>query len=350
MDTLFEKLNKELVDNTNRLQKSYQMLENVGEIEVGTAEKELVWQQDRVCLYRYKSENPSCKVPVLIVYALVNTYKMMDIQPDRSFIRRMLSQGLDVYLIDWGGVTQAEKYLTIEDYVQGYVNDSVDFIRKAHNIEKVNLLGVCQGGTFSVMYSALNPEKVQNLVTLVTPIEFDINEGLLFKWSKDLDVDKIVDAHRGVVPGKFLDFAFDMLKPMNKTRKYTNILNMFDDEARLTNFLRMEKWISETPDQAGETYRQFIKDLYKENKLVKGNMVLGGKKIDLKKITMPVLTIYASEDHIVPPAATKPLNDLIGSTDKELYEFPGGHIGVFVGARSQKELAPTLAEWIKKRI
>ncbi|HLG03441.1 MAG TPA: class III poly(R)-hydroxyalkanoic acid synthase subunit PhaC, partial [Bacteroidia bacterium] len=66
-------------------------------------------------------------------------------------------------------------------------------------------------------------------------------------------------------------------------------------------------------------------------------------------ITMPVLNIYAAEDHLVPPAATIPFNNLIGSKDHELYKFPGGHIGVFVGSRSQKELAPAVANWLLAR-
>jgi polyhydroxyalkanoate synthase len=111
----------------------------------------------------------------------------------------------------------------------------------------------------------------------------------------------------------------------------------------------MEKWISESPAQTGECFRQFMKELYQQNKLVKGELEVGGKKVNLKNLTAPLLNIYATEDHLVPPAATKPLNDLVGSSDKELYSFKGGHIGVFVGGKSQKELAPAVTEWLKKR-
>ena len=82
---------------------------------------------------------------------------------------------------------------------------------------------------------------------------------------------------------------------------------------------------------------------------MKGELEIGGKRVNLKHISMPLLNIYASADHLVPPAATRPLNDLVGSEDKTLYEFQGGHIGVFVGGRSQKELAPAIAGWLKAR-
>src|SRR6185369_3893343 len=122
-----------------------------------------------------------------------------------------------------------------------------------------------------------------------------------------------------------------MLKPMMNVNKYKSMVDIMQDKDKMMNFLRMEKWINDSPNQSGECFRQFMKDLYQENKLVKGELVFGGKKVSLKNITMPLLNIYAAEDHLVPPAATIPFNDYVGTKDQELYKFPGGHIGVFVG-------------------
>jgi polyhydroxyalkanoate synthase len=141
-----------------------------------------------------------------------------------------------------------------------------------------------------------------------------------------------------------------MLMPFSlNIRKYVDMLDTLGDKEKLLNFLRMEKWIFDSPGQAGECLRQFIKECYQDNKLVKGELEIGGTRVYLRNITMPLLNIYASADHLVPPAATKPLNDLVGTEDKTLYEFIGGHIGVFVGSKSQKELAPSIASWLHKR-
>jgi polyhydroxyalkanoate synthase len=260
-----------------------------------------------------------------------------------------LEQGADVYLIDWGNATITERYKTLADHICGNLNDCVEFVRKKHRLDRVNLMGVCQGGTFSVIYAALFPKKIKNLITLVTPVDFDRGDGLLFRWAKDTDVDAIVDGFDGIVPGEFLNTGFDMLKPMSKIRKYLALPALLTDPNALLHFLRMEQWVSDSPAQAGETYRQFIKDLYQQNKLVKGTLEIGGRTVSLKKITAPVLTVFAKDDHIVPPATTTPLNDHIGSTDKQLLEFPGGHIGVFVGSRSQNVLAPAIAKWLAAR-
>ena len=340
---------QDLTETTNKIIAGYQTIQQIDEVEVATAPKEIVWQEGKIKLYRFSTEPGSEKrsgTPLLIVYALVNRSDMMDLQPDRSIIRNLLQHGQDVYLIDWGYATRADRYTTLDDYINGSVDDMVNFILKTHKISKLNLLGVCQGGTFSLIYSALHPEKVNKLVTMVTPVDFSTEDGLLFKWSRSLDIDALVDGFGGVIPGEFLNFGFDQLKPMGKVRKVGNLISILDDKDKLLNYLRMEKWIADSPNQAGEAYRQFIKDLYQQNKLIKGELVVGSK-VDLKNITMPLLNIYATEDHLVPPSASIPLNDFVGSKDKTLYKFPGGHIGVFVGSRSQKELAPAINKWLK---
>lgn len=333
-----------------KMVKGFETLRSIDKVEIATSPKTAVYHEDKLTLYRYDRDTATTfKTPVLIVYALVNTYKMLDLQPDRSYIRNLLNAGLDVYLIDWGFPGRSDRYLDMDDYVNGYINNCVDHIRKKHRLEKINIMSICQGGTLSVIYAALYPDKVKNLVTHVTPVDFSTNDGLLFRWSRDMDFDLLVEGHGGLVPGEFLNQGFDLLKPMMKVQKHQALTHSLDDKDKLLNFLRMEKWISESPDQAGECFRQFMKDLYQKNKLVKGELEVGGRKVNLKNITCPLLNIYATEDHLVPPAATIPLNDLVGSKDKELYSFKGGHIGVFVGGKSQKELAPAVTRWLKER-
>ena len=340
---------KETLELSRKLVKACEILRQIGEIKVGASPKEVVFEYDKIKLYHYKSEAPiTCRVPVLISYALVNRPYMLDLQPDRSFIRRLLQEGLEVYVIDWGYPTQADKYVTLDDYLNMYLNDCVDCVRDSARHGAINLMGICQGGTFAAIYAALYPKKIKNLITIVTPVDFSTNDALLFRWSKNMNVDAMVDTY-GVISGEVLSAGYLMLKPFMKISKYVDILDAMDDHEKVENFLRMEQWILDSPAQAGECYRQFIKELYQQNKLARGGLMVGEKPVDIKKITMPLLNIYASDDHIVPPNASTPLNDLVGSSDKELYSFKGGHIGVFVSAKSQKELAPAIANWLHKR-
>jgi polyhydroxyalkanoate synthase len=336
---------------TAKLFGNYAAMQSVHEVEVGTAPKDVVYEDGKLKLYHFRPQpgiRQSVQTPVLVVYALVNRPYMLDLQPDRSMIRNLLAQGLDVYMIDWGYPTKADRFTTLDDYVSGYIGGCVQHIQRTTGFEKISLVGICQGGTLSTIYSTLYPEHVNALIPIATPIDFSTNEGLLFHWAKSLDVDAIVDAF-GVVPDTFLNAGFLMVKPFARLEKYAAALDLHDESEKLQNFLRMEQWIFDSPAQAGECLRQFVKDLYQENRLLKGTLQLGKRTATLKNLTMPLLNVYASSDHIVPPQATVPLNDYAASKDKTLLEIPGGHIGIFVGAKAQRELAPKIAEWLKQR-
>ncbi len=353
--------NLDVIESYRKFITGMEILFQPTDISVGTTPYEIAYGEDDMKLLHYiPTVENVYPVPVLIVYAFVNRYYILDLQPDKSVVKKLLDEGLDVYIIDWGYPSGADRYLTLDDYVNGYLNNAVEWIRKKSKADKITLMGVCQGGTLSVMYAALHPEKIKNLVSLVTPINFDTDKGLLHIWAKSLDVDKIVDYY-GIVPGDLLNVGFLLTDPFRlMIDKYAGLFDRiecepdneacrFKNEEMVKNFLRMEKWIFDSPDQAGEAYRQFMKDCYQKNLLIKNEMKLDGKMIDLKKITMPLLNVMAETDHLVPNAASIPLNDAVSSTDKEMLVFPTGHIGIFVGSKSQKEVCPKIAQWLKPR-
>jgi polyhydroxyalkanoate synthase len=349
-DQPFRTMIEESARVQQRLLKGLENILQVRDIDTGTTPRELVYKEDKVELYHYRSEGPEVvPVPLLVVYALVNRQYMMDLQQDRSLFRKLLASGIDLYVVDWGYPSQADKYLTMEDYIAGYMDNIVDFVRRRAHVDKINLLGVCQGGTFSLIYSALFPEKIRNLVLMVAPVDFDTRDGLLNVWSKVLDADLMVDV-LGNIPGEFMNLGFLWLRPFQLILdKYVGLLDNIDDPAIVQNFLRMEKWIFDSPDQAGETIRQFIKDLYQGNKLVKGKLVIGNRRVNLKKATMPILNIYGEQDHLVPPHCSRCVEDLVGSVDVTTKGFPLGHIGMYVSSRAQTDLAPTVAKWLIRR-
>lgn len=341
---------KEFLDFEGKLLEGFETLMSVDYSGSNATEKELIFEQDKMKLYHYKSrvDKPN-KTPVLIIYALVNKQYMMDLQEDRSLIRNMLDGGQDIYIIDWGYPTAEDRYLTLEDYIEGYIDTCVDVICERHKLKAINLLGVCQGGTFSLIYSALHQDKVKNIVSLVTPVDFSTDDGLLFRWGKHLNVEKVANYY-GVVPGDFMNAGFLLLKPYDlMVDKYLGMVDVLDDPKKTANFLRMEKWIFDSPGQAGEALKEFIVEMYQKNSLAKGEFKLAGRPVDLKNITCPVLVILGKKDNQVPPAATRPIVDLIGSKDKELCEFDTGHIGIFVSGRSQREVAPKINEFLNKR-
>jgi polyhydroxyalkanoate synthase len=204
--------------------------------------------------------------------------------------------------------------------------------------------------------ATLNPDKISHLVLTVSPIDFDAykanhkpHEGLMFTMGADADVEKMVAVH-GNVPATVLNESFMMASPfILNYGKYADVIDILDDRLALQNFLRMEKWLFGGPDAVGQMFKEFIRDFLKGNKLVKGTLEVGGRKVDLKELTIPILNIFAEKDHIVPPPCTVALGKHVGSKDYTEFAIATGHIGIYTGGLAQKVLAPKVASWMRER-
>ncbi len=350
VDLILSKLVEEAEKAGESAKKASDVLLEPLETEIATTPYDVVYEEDRVKLKHYKSGvDIQLKRPLLVVYALINRETMLDLQPGRSVVQNFLHEGLDIYMVDWGYPARKDRYLTIDDHVNGYMNNIIDFILDKHKLDKINLMGICMGGTFCVIYSALHPEKIKNLVTTVTPTNFDTRQGLLHIWMKDMDVDRIVDTY-GNIPGDIMNIGFLLLNPARlMIDKYVGFIENMANKKFVENFVRMEKWIFDSPDVPGETFRQFIRDCYQKNLLIQSKMEVGGKRIDLSKITMPLLNFYGKYDHLVPPEACEFLTSKVGSKDIENVCLDTGHIGIYVSSKCQKEFAPRIARWLKDR-
>ena len=325
-------------------------LREVDDVDFGATPRQEVWRDGKVVLYRFIGAHaPTSAVPLLIAYALVNRPYMVDLQDDKSLVRQLLARGEDVYIIDWGYPDRSDRFLDLEDYIERFIGGAVDHLRATHDLDAINLLGICQGGAFSLCYAALNPAKVRNLITMVTPVDFHTDDNMLSNWTRGIDVDLFVDT-LGNVPADLMNLCYLTLKPWRLfVQKYVAMADILDDKAAMEDFLRMEKWIFDSPDQAGEAFRQFIKQFYQGNGFVNGGIVIGGREVHLGLVEMPVLNIYAEQDHLVPPSSSRPLGGLVGTADYSELSFRGGHIGIYVSGRAQKLVPDAIHGWLGER-
>ena len=350
LDIGLNTLMQEAMTFQQKLASGARTLHELGDTGFGVTPREEVWRDGKVVLYRFRGEQtPTSRVPLLICYALVNRPYMVDLQADRSMVRNLLALGQDVYIIDWGYPDRSDRFLTLEDYIERFLGGAIDHLRDSHGLDAVNLLGVCQGGTFSLCYAALHPDRVRNLVTMVTPVDFHTDDNMLSNWTREMDVDLFVDT-LGNVPADMMNLCYLTLKPWRLfVQKYVGLVDILDDRKAVEDFLRMEKWIFDSPDQAGEAFRQFVKQFYQGNGFVNGGVTIGDQEVHLGLVEMPVLNIYAEQDHLVPPSASRPMRGLVGTDDYSELSFRGGHIGIYVSGRAQKEVPTAINEWLTAR-
>jgi polyhydroxyalkanoate synthase len=334
-------------------------LELMETVEVGQTPSEVVYEENKLELLHYDAEAAGIDVaeedkqdvPILIVYALINRPYILDLQEERSVVRRLLEAGHDVYLIDWNEPSRLDQHLTLDDYVNRYMDNCVDEVRERSGQDAINILGYCMGGTMSAMYVALHAEKVNALGLMAAGLCFDQTGGVLEEWGSDeyYSPSDVTDTF-GNVPAEMLDIGFALMDPVdNYVSKYIRLAENLENEDFVENFGRMEKWLGDGIDVAGDTYVQFLEDVYQDNKLYRNELELNGKHVDLDNITMPVLQLMGEYDHLIPPEASKPFTDVIPSEDTKTIEFSTGHIGLSVSSSTHADLWPEVAQWYTDR-
>lgn len=340
---------QENVEIMNRWQKGFHRLPEPVHPETDGAYREKVYQYGQATLYRYPGSADGenrCATPMLIVYALVNRPYMLDLSPKRSFIRGLLKAGMDVYLIEWKNPYHCIQKPTLEDYIQDSIHNVVNWIRTQHEQAKINLMGICQGGVFSLIYTALHPQNIKGLIPVVTPVDFHAGNNLFTHMAKHCDSAEISEALQ-VIPGDMLNMSFLQIRPFGlMVGKYLGMNKIIDNSETMDLFSRMEQWIFDSPGFSGPAWHQFIQKCYKDNQLVNNQLQLGKRTVDLTQVTCPVLSVTAEKDTVVPPESSEPLGKVISSTDYTHRPFPVGHIGTFVGGVSNKKIIPAICNWL----
>ncbi len=337
-------------DMIRRINKTRDILFEPNDIAVGTTASEILNEKRLFKLIHYKPLlSKTARTPLLVVYALINKSYILDLQPNKSWIRNLLSQGFDIYLIDWKSPTNSDKYVSFDDYVNYYIDEIVDIVRNRNSVEKITLHGYCMGSSMSAMYTALHQEKVRNLVTIAPVLDTRKDSTVIANIARYMDIDKLVDSIGNLPPEKLYE-CYSALKPFKQgVNKYFNLIENIDNDSFVQNFMRIEKWLYDTPPIAGETIRQWIKDIYQRNMLFNNEMRLGRSIVNLSKINVPLLNIVAEEDHLVSPECSVPLNEVVSSDDKRLMRFHTGHVGLIASGYSQNNVLPKVGQWLRSR-
>ncbi|GAX90757.1 class III poly(R)-hydroxyalkanoic acid synthase subunit PhaC [Effusibacillus lacus] len=335
----------------DRCQKVFKVLSQP-EPATGLTPKEVIWRKNKMRVYRFSL--PAAKVtkqtPVFMLYAMINKPYILDIEPGNSFVEHLLMQGFDVYMLDWGEAGPEDCNNGFAEYIFDYLHKAVERVCLYTGKEQVHMFSYCMGGTMGAMYTTLYPERVKNLVVLAAPIDFR-HADLYNTWldEKYFDVDRLVETY-GNIPPEVIDLGNKMLKPMsNFINPWVYLMEKVDNENFVHTWRLLNKWVNDGTAFPGETYRQWIRDFYQQNKLIKGEIVLRDRRVDLANIKCPVLLLTAAQDHIAPCEQTRALFDYISSQDKTEYNYPVGHVSLVFSGMARNKVYPETAAWLAKR-
>jgi polyhydroxyalkanoate synthase len=313
---------------------------------------EVIYEGGKVSLRHYRAPNRIHATPIVLVYALIKRPFLMDLQPGKSVVESLLKQGFDVYLTDWIPPTKEDAWRGFDAYVNHDLANAVRAVQIEENVEQVHVLGYCFGALLSLLYTALHPENVKNLVTLAIPFDMGVRELSIYNLMDQVDdsATAMITKIYGNCPAWMVNMGFTAMSPVHHALdKYVGLYRNAERDGYAEMFELFERWMSSDVPLAGKIFREMTGDLFKRNLLAKGEMVIEGRRVELSNVTCPLLNVVADLDDVVHPKSSLPLPDKVGSADRRNLTFPTGHIGAVVSAGAIKKLWPQVGEWLADR-
>jgi polyhydroxyalkanoate synthase len=331
----------------SNLEASRQIFEYLKALSYEHLPRQLIFKKGPIKLYHYKNPNATCTgCPLLIVFSTINRPDILELTKENSFIANLLKQGIEVYLLDWGEPSADDYEISISDYVLDYLDHGVKAVLATTKQKQINLLGICQGGTLCACYAAIS-RTVKNLVLISTPIDFHTKDDLIAKIIKHINVGPLVQNKQNI-PGLWFTHFFISMRPFELIgKKYLRFIDHLSNKKLTERFLRVERWLYDVPDQTAFSFGELVKDFYQANKLIKGEIYLYGRRVDLTKLDVPIFNIMARHDVIVPMSATRALKDLVSNRNYHEKIFKSGHIGIYISEKVGDRLPSAIAKWLK---
>ena len=342
------RIRKEVERGALRLRNGIKYAAGTDRPKVGMSPKDTVWARDKAQVWRYRTDQVRYRPPVFIVMSLVSRSYILDLQPDNSFVRQLISGGFQPYLIDWGIPGPEDSANTLEYYVDELLDEATYAVCEDAGTDDVTMLGYCFGGVLSLLGAAGHPEwPLRNLTVMATPVDFH-KMGLMGDLVREgrMDPEEVAD-ETGNIPPDVIRETFRLLKPTGDLQTYATLWqNLWNDDF-MEGFQAFGQWTRDHIPFAGAAAKQSVELLIRDNGLMQGRLPFGGREIDLAAITCPTLNIVAERDHITPIESAEPLPGLLtGSEEAEELRLAAGHVGLVASRKAATTTIPAIMDWI----
>lgn len=264
----------------------------------------VVFQNELIQLIQYAPTTETVyETPVMIVPPWINKFYILDLVPKKSFVKYLVDQGYTVFMVSWVNPGPELAGKTFEDYMREGVLTASDVVRQICNVEQVNAIGYCVGGTLlatTLAYNAaLGDERFHAAGFLAAQTDFTkAGDLLVFIDEPQLDAIDRMMTERGYLDGSRMASVFNMLRPRDLIWPYVVNNYLLGKEPFPFDLLY---WNSDSTRMTRANHSFYLREFYLRNKLARGEMELGGKRLDLARVRIPIFEIATREDHIAPP-------------------------------------------------
>jgi polyhydroxyalkanoate synthase subunit PhaC len=290
---------------------------------------------------------------LLIVPASIKRAYIWDLAPGASVVQQCVRRGLRVYLIQWEQPRAEEEGFGLAEYADRLIADCIDSIEAETGRQRVFLAGHSLGGTLAAIFSALHPQRIQGLVLIAAPLHFGPDAGAIDRLLASAPWAHLPEAVSGNIPGSFLNLiAVTACPEAFEWARWTDwLVSLADPEALLTH-MRVARWALDEVPLARQLFEEVADWLYRDDRFVRGDLRVGGRRASPKAVKAPVLSVADQRCSIVPPESVVPFHQAVRSADTRLLWYDGDtgvavqHVGMLVGRTAHRNLWPQIIDWI----
>ena len=305
----------------------------------------VVLRQGAVRLLDYgRGEGPV----VLVVPSLINRYYILDLLPERSFLRHLAEQGLRPLVVDWGEPGAAERDFTLTDYIAGPLAAAAAKARELAGGPFASL-GYCMGGLLALALALRRPADVAGLALLATPWDFHAERpaqarllGELAQWLP------VLFGGCEPLPVAVIQMLFLALDPFLAERKFIRFGELDPAGAAARGFVALEDWINDGVPLAHKVALECARSWYRDNDPAQGAWQVDGRPVRPGDVAAPSLVVLPRRDRIVSPRSAAPLARAIPGA--EVLRPPFGHIGMMASAEAPAAVWQPIAQWLRARL
>ncbi len=270
---------------------------------LATTPGKVVFQNQIMQLIQYQPTTPNVfAVPMMIVPPWINKYYILDLVPQKSFIRWLVDQGFTVFVVSWVNPGRELGHKTFENYMQEGILEPLAVVQRLTEQTKTNVMGYCVGGTLvgsTLAYmAAMGDSRFNSASFLAAQVDFS-QAGDLMVFIDDTQIKALeaMMAEQGYLDGSRMAAVFNMLRPKDLIWPYVVNNYLLGKQPFPFDLLY---WNADTTRMPPANHSFYLREFYQSNKLAKGEMTLSGVKLDLSKVTLPVYELATREDHIAP--------------------------------------------------
>jgi polyhydroxyalkanoate synthase len=342
-------IRREIERNALRARNGLKYLTGGRFVRTAATPRDLVWRHGKVELWRYRNDRVTRRPPILAYLGLVGRAYVFDLYRGNSFVDKLMRAGFDVFVLDWGVPDEAEAQNTIATYTLDLLPRAVDAVLEESGEHELTILGYCMGGCLTVAsLGAGTALPARSLILMATPTDFS-KMGEFFEPLRNgaFDPASAID-ETGNVPASLVRASFRVRKPTADLAVYANLWQNLWNDTYMEGFQAMNEWVNDQLPFPGAAFREFLSEWLIGNGLVNGTLRVGGRRVDLGRIRMPVLCVIAEKDDIVPIAAAEPLPSLLTNAHVETVRLPAGHINLATGRPADQVTIPSIIRFLDR--